>query len=300
MLNVSNFITLDRKRNMNSYTFVLRCHTAPKKFIFFLFVSVISLITLQGCGTVSHSTLSNGQSWGQDATFSPGWDRVKKSAIKAALSPETWGPVAGALALQINHADKRISKWASDKTPAFGTQDTANNWSDRIEVGMGVIYIATAIAEPSGDEEWGKNKVKGLAIGAAVSGITAGSTNFIEMVSGRTRPNKKNNLSMPSGHTSSSAVFSTLARRNLESIPISPGSRLFADIAILGMTAGEGWARVEGKAHYPSDVLVGYSLGYFLSAFINDAFLGVDNEKAPQFTIEPSRKGAWVGLSWAF
>jgi hypothetical protein len=57
---------------------------------------------------------------------------------------------------------------------------------------------------------------------------------------------------------------------------------------------------VEAKKHYPSDVLVGYALGHFLSAFINDSFLGVDNEDTPQLIVEPSQKGAWVGLSWTF
>jgi hypothetical protein len=75
---------------------------------------------------------------------------------------------------------------------------------------------------------------------------------------------------------------------------------MFAYIGIVGMSAGEGWGRVEAQAHYPSDVLVGYALGHFFSAFINDAFLGIDNEKSPLLTIEPSRKGMWVGMSWAF
>jgi hypothetical protein len=260
-------------------------------------MSVMCLITLQGCGT-----LSNGHKWGENATISPGWERVKRSAVKAALSPETWGPIAGALVLQVNHMDRRLSNWASDKTPVFGSQKNANSWSNWLEVGSGVVYLTTVMAEPSGDDpsEWMKAKAKGLAIGAAASGIMAGSNQLIELATGRTRPNKKNNLSFPSGHASSTAVFSTLARRNLESLSLSPGIRMFANIGILGMAAGEGWARVEAKAHYPSDVLVGHSLGYFLSALINDAFLGLDNEKDPQLTIEPSRKGAWVGLSWAF
>jgi hypothetical protein len=260
-------------------------------------MSVISLITLQGCGT-----LSNGHSWGQDATLSPGWDRIKRSAVNAALSPETWGPVAGALVFQVNHMDKRVSDWASNNSPVFGSQRNAENWSNLLEVSSGVVYIITVMAEPSGNDpsDWLIAKAKGLAIGAAASGITAGSTSLIEILSGRTRPNGKNNLSFPSGHVSSIAVFSTLTRRNIESLSLSPGSRMFAYIGLAGMAAGEGWGRVEGHAHYPSDVLAGYALGHFFSAFINDAFLGIDNEKAPQLTIEPSRKGMWVGMNWAF
>ena len=263
----------------------------------FLFLSVIILMTFQGCGT-----LSNGRGWGQDVTLSPGWDRIKRSAANAALSPETWGPVAGAMVLQVGNMDKRISDWASDKNPVFGSQDNAAKWGNYLEDTSGVIYFTTVMATPSGDDtsEWLTAKAKGLAVGIAASGITSGSTSLIKGVSGRTRPNGGSNTSFPSGHASGTAVFTTLARRNLEWLSLSPGSRISAGIAIAGIAVGTGWARVEAKAHYPSDVLVGYSLGYFFSAFINDAFLGIDNEKAPLLTIEPSRKGMWVGLVWAF
>jgi hypothetical protein len=263
----------------------------------FLFLSVSSLIMLQGCGT-----LSNGRGWGQDATLSPGWDRIKRSAVNAALSPETWGPVAGAMVLQIGDMDKRISDWASDNNPVFGSRNNAAKWGNYLEDSSGAAYLITAMAAPSGNDpsDWLIAKAKGLALGVTASGITSGSTTFLKKLSGRTRPNGGSNTSFPSGHASGTAVLTTLARRNLESLSLSPMSRISADIGIIGIAAGTGWARVEAKAHYPSDVLVGYALGYFFSAFINDAFLGLDNERAPQLTIEPSRKGMWVGMGWAF
>jgi hypothetical protein len=263
----------------------------------FLFLSVSSLIMLQGCGT-----LSNGRGWGQDATLSPGWDRIKRSAVNAALSPETWGPVAGAMVLQVDDMDKRISDWASKNNPIFGSHKDASNWDNYLEDSAGAAYFITAMTAPSGDDssDWLIDKAKGLAIGAAASSITSASTTLIKGVSGRTRPDGSDNKSLPSGHASGTAVFTTLARRNLDSISLSPSSRIFADIGIISIAAGTGWARVEAQAHYPSDVLVGYALGHFFSAFINDAFLGLDNKKAPQLTIKPSRKGMWVGMGWAF
>lgn len=263
--------------------------------LLFFFLTAISMI--QGCGT-----LSNGRGWGQDATLTPGWDRIKESAINAALSPETWAPVAGASVLQIGNMDKRISDWASDKKPVFGSRENANNWSNYLETTSGAIYFTTVIATPSGDDtsDWLTAKAKGLAIGLAASGITAQGTELIKKQSGRVRPNGSENTSFPSGHSSGTSVFTTLARRNLDSIDLSPESRGFADIGIIVFATGICWARVEAKAHYPSDVLAGYALGHFFSAFINDAFLGLDNKKAPQLTMEPSRKGIWVGLNWVF
>jgi TctA family transporter len=54
------------------------------------------------------------------------------------------------------------------------------------------------------------------------------------------------------------------------------------------------------RKHYPSDVLVGYALGHFFRAFINDAFLGLEDKETPQLAIEPSRKGIWLGVNWSF
>ncbi len=263
-----------------------------------LFLALIALTVFQGCGT-----LSNGRGWGQDATLTPGWDRIKESAVNAALSPETWMPVAASLALQVDDMDKRISDWASRKNPVFGSKENASNWANYLEDSSGAVYFATVMATPSGDDPsgWLTAKAKGLAIGVAASGITSGSTSLLKKIAKRARPNDPNSdKSLPSGHASGAAVFTTLARRNLESISLSPGSRLFADIGIVGLAIGTGWSRVEAKAHYPSDVLVGYALGHFFSAFINDAFLGLDNGKAPQLTIDPSRKGIWIGMSWSY
>jgi hypothetical protein len=262
-----------------------------------LLCSIIGLPILQGCGT-----LSNGQKWGFDATLTPGWDRVKTSAVNAALSPETWGPVAGALALQIGNMDRRISDKVSDKTPVFGSQEHAEKWSDYMRDASGAVYFVTVLATPSGDttSEWLTAKAKGLALGFIASEVAGGGTSLLKRASGRTRPDGSNDASFPSGHASGSAVFTTLARRNLETITMSHGSRIVADIGIAGLAVGTGWARIEAKKHYPSDILVGYALGHFASAFINDAFLGLDNKNAPLVIIEPSRKGMFAGLSWTF
>jgi PAP2 superfamily len=263
-----------------------------------LTVTAAALILAQGCGT-----LSNGRGWGQDATLTPGWDRIKESAVNAALSPETWMPIAASLVLQVDDMDKRISDWASKKTPVFGSQENASDWGNYLEDSSNAVYLVTVMATPSGDDPsgWLTAKAKGLAIGVAASGITSGSTSLLKRITKRARPGDPNSdKSLPSGHASGTAVFTTLARRNLESISLSTGSRLFADIGIVGLAIGTGWSRVEAKAHYPSDVLVGYALGHFFSAFINDAFLGLDNKKAPLVTFEPSRKDVFVGLHWMF
>ena len=80
---------------------------------------------------------------------------------------------------------------------------------------------------------------------------------------------------MPSSHASRSAVLTQLAERNLESVPMPSVLRSTLDIGLDALTYGTAWARVESGFHFPSDALVGISIGNFNGAFFNDAFLGI-------------------------
>jgi hypothetical protein len=60
------------------------------------------------------------------------------------------------------------------------------------------------------------------------------------------------------------------------------------------------WARVEGAKHFPSDVLAGAALGYFITAFIHDAFLGLPDEDRFGFVIISLDGGAAAQLSFHF
>jgi membrane-associated phospholipid phosphatase len=264
-------------------------------FLFILFMSALGI--LNGCGT-----LSNGRGWGQDATWNPGWARIKSATIDAALSPETWGTVAAALVLQIDDMDERISDWASDNTPIFGSQNNADKWSDYLRDTSGAAYLLTTLVTPSGEDPlgWSTSKVKGLTVGAIAWGFTAGTTELLKDQTERTRPDKSDNRSFPSGHVSSAGSFTTLGRRNISCLSLSPAYEKFSNLALYGISAGTAWARVEAKKHYPSDALVGYAIGHFSSALINDAFLGLDTKKGPFFAIEPSRHGMLVNLNWIY
>jgi len=261
-----------------------------------LFLLIFAFL-FQGCGT-----LSSGRGWGQDATLIPGWERIRNSAVNAVTSPETWGPLAGAVVLQINDMDKSISDWASDNNPIFGSMENAGKWSDRLKESSRAVYVISAFVAPGGDDtsEWLTAKTKGLAVGLTAAGATSVSTKAIKKISGRTRPDESDNKSFPSSHSSDAAAFNTLARRNLGSISMSPAVRVLTRTAVVGTAVGTGWARVEAKKHYPSDVLAGYALGHFFSAFINDAFLGLSDDGTPVLTIASSRKGIWLGAYWSF
>jgi membrane-associated phospholipid phosphatase len=69
--------------------------------------------------------------------------------------------------------------------------------------------------------------------------------------------------------------------------------RTVLDIGLAALTYGTAWARVESGYHFPSDTLVGVSLGNFNGAFFNDAFLGIERSSTKvSFAVTPVPRGA--------
>lgn len=113
----------------------------PRLFLLLILVGTVHLL----CGC---STLPNGRGWGQDATIKPGWETVRESAIRAAKSPYTWAPLAGAALLQIGDWDSELADWASENTPVFGSQASARDASGflkNLNVGVSVDSILACI-----------------------------------------------------------------------------------------------------------------------------------------------------------
>lgn len=262
-----------------------------------IFLLMIVPFMVGGCGT-----MSNGRGWGEDATLFPGWDRVGKAARNALVSPFTWGPAAGAAILQIGDWDRNLSRWASDKTPIYGSQGSASNWSYYLLYTSGALYGASALLTPSGDRpgEWAANKVKGVIVGGAAFGLSEAGGGLTQAVISRERPDAGGDNSFPSGHATAAASFATLAAKNVETMRLPRGAEVGADIGLVAIAAGASWARVEARRHYPSDVLAGIALGHLLSAFVNDAFLGTESKSGVAPEAEVSRDGFHVGVSWHY
>ncbi len=114
--------------------------------------SVLSIIVmLLSCSLTGCGTLPNGRTWGQDATLTPGWDHLTKSVHHAFLAPDVIVPAIAAGLLQIDHVDARISDWAVEHTPLFGSSHNARVASDYgyilAETAYGVSVIATPAAQ---------------------------------------------------------------------------------------------------------------------------------------------------------
>jgi hypothetical protein len=248
------------------------------------------VVVFAGCGT-----LPSGRGWGEDATWRPGWDRVRDSAVNAARDPWVWAPLAGAVVFQVDDLDERTAEWAREHTPIFGSQRNAEDWSDDLRDASAWVHYATIVATPGGDDfgEWLANKAKGTLVDVAAVSSTVAITRSLKTSVGRTRPNGRDDESFPSGHTSSSAVHTRLASRNLRSIDMPVGARRTLDVGLYALTIGTSWSRIEAGWHFPADTLFSMALGNFMASFVNDAFLGLETDSA-SLTLTAMPDGAIV------
>jgi hypothetical protein len=255
------------------------------------------LIALASCGGCA--SLPSGSHWGETATVAPGWQQVGAAARDAARDPWVWAPLLGAAVFQIDDWDRRASDWARKHTPIFGSQHDAQEWSDDLKNASALLHYATIAAMPSGETftqaAW--NKAKGALVQIAAVSATANLTSQAKDWSDRTRPNGAARESFPSGHTSSSAVHTRLASRNIHALELSDPATRAADIGLYALTIGTSWSRIEAGWHYPSDTLVGMALGNFIASFVNDAFLPA--RSAARVELRSTGDGAMVMLSGA-
>jgi hypothetical protein len=252
---------------------------------------LLSLL-VSGCAT------SGQRIWGADATLHPGAQRLREAAIDAARSPRVWVPLAGAAVFQVNGWDRKVSNWARDKTPIFGSQQSASDWSDALRTASSVSYFATVLATPGADtpREWLVDKSQGFAVGLAAVAVTGVTTTALKKAAARTRPNGQGTESFPSGHASHSAVMTGLARDNLLDIDMNESTRHGLDLGLDALTAGTAWARIEAGAHFPADTLFSVALGNFVSSFFDNAFLQHASDRRVTWTVEPLPGG--LELDW--
>lgn len=205
------------------------------------------------------ATLPSGRNWGEDATVTPGWQKVRDAAVGAVESPRFWGPLASAAVFQIDGSDRKVSNWARGHTPVFGSKQSAAHWSDRLRAASSYVYFASVLAMPSGSDpkEWMLDKLRGAAVGLAAIGVTDEESLLLKNAAARERPNGQDTQSMPSSHTSRSAVLTELTERNIQSLDLPTTTRVALEVGLDALTYGTAWARVESGFHFPSDTLVG-------------------------------------------
>lgn len=265
--------------------------------ILFLEYFIFVILFLSACGT-----MKNGRTWGEDATLFPGWERMKDAAKNAITAPETWIPLTGAFLVYATNTDHTITNLASTKTPIFGSNKNADNFSDYSLYISRMAYYSSIFITPGGDnvEEWTISKLKGAAIGLASTQINERSVSYIKRKGERFRPDGSDYLSFPSGHTSKVAVHNMLTLRNLENANFCDCAKTGLHIGISSLTLVTAWSRIEANRHYPTDVLIGAAIGNFIGSFIHDAFIGINHNHDIDFSISNPENNLTMNLILKF
>lgn len=236
------------------------------------------LLVGAGCSSVGGGLTPH---WSQPAAER---QSLSSAARSAARSPGTWIPLIAAAALTLGTFDEDLSDWASEEQPLFGRR--AANRSDLLQdlaVSGALVSALIAPADSTGARLQNLATSAGilLADGAVVEGLKSATS--------RERPNGRNDLSFPSGHTSLAATGAVLLQRNLLSAPLPAGSRRALRWGAFGLAGATGWARLEAGKHFATDVLVGYALGHFVGELLHRWLVPANRVT---LDLQPSPEGA--------
>jgi membrane-associated phospholipid phosphatase len=160
--------------------------------------------------------------------------------------------------------------------------------------------LATDLFIPPRDEpKWRVRLARGIWEEAALSATTAVG-GVLKDASKRDRPDGSDEMSMPSSHASFAFAAAAATRRNVEESGLGRGAEAAIADAGWALAAATGWARIEGRKHFPSDVLVGAALGNFLSTAIHDAARPGRDERALSLWLDVGGGRTAVAVSWRF
>jgi len=101
----------------------------------------------------------------------PTMERVIDVTKVAIREPETWVPLTAAAVIAAANWDREISDWASENTPVFGSQQSADDASDDIRNLLIVGAAATTFFAPvpEGVEGFRTRRILANAAGGSVS-----------------------------------------------------------------------------------------------------------------------------------
>ena len=237
--------------------------------------------------------------WGEDARLIPPLERVRHAAVRAVTDLEFLIPVALGSIFLIDDHDERLSDWAVGRTPLFGAEKGACDASNAMRAVLRGEAVATGIISTSGDSAGDSlyPKAKGFAVETAVFLAVDGATDLLKKESDRRRPNGHGDRSFPSGHSSQASCYGALASLSLDYVEMPAGARQAAKWANSALVYGTAWARIEGRKHYPSDVLFGIALGRVLTVFVFDAFLA---DTGAQIEVRSGEEGVGFSIEWKF
>lgn len=240
--------------------------------------------------------------WGKKAMWPISGSRISDAFVKNIKSPHVWAPAAGAGVIHFSGYDKKISSWASEQNPIYGSQKNATDYSDTLNQ---ILYVEAGVSvflTPSWDEGGGDymlSKLKGGTVSFFSMSLAEDFNNNVRKYVKRERPNGSDLRSLPSGHSTTAGASAAVFRKNMDHVGLDQNWLRVVNGLNTTLAAGVLWARVEAKAHYPTDVLMGYSVGNFISGFIFDSLMNLEPNE--YVTLYPNEhKGMTLSYSLNF
>jgi len=219
-------------------------------------------------------------------------NRILDSAFKAINDKPTLALAAGGLFFTIDDFDEKVSNWATKHNPVFGSEKAADDWSDDARCFLfweAILSTGRVFFDDSNEPK----KCKKVDAVGGTAGLTYVLTDGMKSLFDRQRPDKSNDRSLPSGHSSSSFAAAEVANRNFGISGKWPGYVNY------GIAASVAWGRVEAKKHYPKDVLIGAALGRFVTNFVYE-YCELPRDGKTEFGIVPTDSGVVAQLTFYF
>lgn len=120
------------------------------------------------------------------------------------------------------------------------------------------------------------DQARALEVGLETWALNTLATRGLKELAGRERPNGSNDSSFPSGHSSSAFSAATFLARSIDDAFESPWGKLGYLAFVPAVHVAE--QRVSSHVHYPSDVVAGALLGFFVANTIYDAHYGAHSD----------------------
>ena len=279
-------------------------------------ISLLLFIVLACCFLSGCSSKALRANSFEDPTVLPNMARIGTS-LKDALFDPYIGFTAGALVVTaISGKDKKISSYATEHTPVFGSVERAKTASDIFVItSAGIAALAYTVKylplqEQPDQKSCPVQSELGIphrlhvpvaaAEAAAVSGaLTLGTTVLLKRTTGRLRPDSTDTYSFPSAHTAAAAVANGYSVRTISGMSLPKTYSYPAYGALTALTFATAWGRVEGAKHYPTDVLAGALIGTFFVNAAYKAFLG-PYRRVDNFNLQIAPDGAALTATFGF
>lgn len=216
---------------------------------------------------------------------------------ESVTDPFVYIPATFAILLSLTDYDDRITRHAGKHQTVYGSSRNAQRHGDLIAFYLLPAYAAastTMLANQNHSERSKWIQYPSFLYAAAASYFV---NDFVKDRTGRLRPDGSNLESFPSSHTAIASAFSGHINHNnlylIENHKLRTAMTIFNE----SLTIAVGLARLEGKKHHLTDILVGYAVGKFFSHLFHRHIF---NDQV-RFNINiVDKENLSAGLTWYF